>query len=71
MRVLGFVAVPVLLESDSRVQNVVVCVVEGLLYGFIFGQNYFEFLSSTLAFAPHKEFSPCPRHLGSRSTLPS
>ena len=41
MRILGSTVVPVLLESDSRVRNVVVRVVKDLPYGFIFGADYF------------------------------
>ena len=52
MRILGSVAVPVLLESDSRVRNVVVRVVEDPPCGFVSGADYFRFNSSTLAFAP-------------------
>ena len=49
---------PVPLESDSRVRNVVVRVVEDLPYGFIFGADYVRRNRSTLELAPDKGFRP-------------
>ena len=60
MRILGSAVVPVVLESDSRVRDVVVRVVEDLPYGFIFGADYFRRNRSTLEFAPDKGFRPVP-----------
>ena len=60
MRILVSAVVPVLLESDYRVRNVVVRVVEDLPYGFIFGADHFRRNHSTLEFAPDKGFRPVP-----------
>lgn len=50
MRMLGSVPIPALLESDSRVRNVKLRVVEDLPYGFISGAECFRANRSTLAF---------------------
>ena len=60
MRILVSAVVPVLLESDYRVRNVVVRVVEDLPYGFIFGADHFRRNHSTLEFAPDEGFRPVP-----------
>ena len=60
MRILGSVVVPVLLESDSRVRDVAVRVVEDLPYDFIFGADFFRSNCSMLEFTPKKGFRPVP-----------
>ena len=60
MGILGSVAIPVLLETDFRVQNVMVRVVEDLPYCFIFGADYFEAIHSRLESSPDRGFRHVP-----------
>ncbi|CAB1118123.1 unnamed protein product [Ectocarpus sp. CCAP 1310/34] len=60
MRILGSVALPVLFDSDARVRDVEVHVVDGLPYGFIVGADFFRRNASVLDFSSSRGFRPVP-----------
>ena len=65
MRIFGHVTIPIMFDSDSRVRNVTVRVVDGLPYGFIIGAEYLRRNKSCLLYT-----SPSPRD-GLLSRMPS